>query len=954
MRTGEQTITSSRHLGGALAGGEDRARADDGSPSTPRREAIAAAARLLAAVRAGRGGALFVIGEAGIGKTAALDEIRRMATPTTVVADARGEEMERHLPLGLATQAFAALGEHDLLAPATGSSEAATPHLRVMQWLAARPSSPLLIAIDDLHWADVDSLGLLLFLARRLRSAPIAIVATLRPWPLEAERGAAALVDGGHAEAVRLAPLDPPAVGAMLAAALAAEPDPGLVDQVWRLCRGNPLLVEQVIAVLGRGERLPAADVLARDVGERLLLARFAGLEDRALRCARAGAVLGTTFLPELAAEVAGLGEHELDEVFDALHRSGLVVDDEHGRVRFVHPLLAQALAQDLVPALRRRYHARAFRLLSERRLGDAAAEHAVRAELVGDPAAIAALEERGRRSLAVGAAGTAARQLDAAMRFSGDRPSASLVAAYAEAALNDGRANDAVAVVEDVLPRDDAGWRDAVALREVLGRALFATGRAERASARLDEAVARAIAHDPERAAVPLAVQALARWVTSGPREARDLAARARELLGGAGEAVRLRADAAWGLMTAYTGDPAGFDTCAAVAARLSGDGAEGGPTDLLEVSPQPATAALAGLGAMLAERLDDAGDAFARVSDKARRVGAVESLAVSLLYRSYLEARRGRLDAARGTAEEATELFRLSRRPPAYALLARAEALLWLGRMEECDRHCAEAGDAPEAGWYSQIHVAHVRGLRRLWAGDRSASAQFLRVEELARSVGLEDPCLFHWAEAAVAAHLDADAMADAERVAAWLAERAAAHPGRWPRFAAALAGARIAAVRGDGDAADAGFRAGLAALDGVDLPLQRAGGLLAHGRFLRRRGRRTAARSRLAEALRLAEAAGAAPIAAQAAEELRLAGGRRRRSAEDRDALTPAELRVALAAADGLANAEIATRLHLSVNTVETHLKRIYAKLELRNRRGLMTMGAADLRRRARGAG
>jgi DNA-binding CsgD family transcriptional regulator len=91
-------------------------------------------------------------------------------------------------------------------------------------------------------------------------------------------------------------------------------------------------------------------------------------------------------------------------------------------------------------------------------------------------------------------------------------------------------------------------------------------------------------------------------------------------------------------------------------------------------------------------------------------------------------------------------------------------------------------------------------------------------------------------------------------------------------------------------------------------------------------------------LREAARLADACGARGLAEAAAGELRLAGGRRRSAPADRDQLTAAERRVAREAAAGHTNAEIARRLHLSENTVETHLKRVFAKLQIRSRRQL----------------
>ncbi len=118
---------------------------------------------------------------------------------------------------------------------------------------------------------------------------------------------------------------------------------------------------------------------------------------------------------------------------------------------------------------------------------------------------------------------------------------------------------------------------------------------------------------------------------------------------------------------------------------------------------------------------------------------------------------------------------------------------------------------------------------------------------------------------------------------------------------------------------------------------LPLEQAQVLLGYGRFLRRTRQRVAARSPLALAEQIASDHGAGWLASQASEELRVAGGRRRRRFEP-DRLTPQEQRVARLAATRLSNKEIADQLCLSVKTIETHLGHVYAKLGVRSRREL----------------
>jgi DNA-binding NarL/FixJ family response regulator len=138
----------------------------------------------------------------------------------------------------------------------------------------------------------------------------------------------------------------------------------------------------------------------------------------------------------------------------------------------------------------------------------------------------------------------------------------------------------------------------------------------------------------------------------------------------------------------------------------------------------------------------------------------------------------------------------------------------------------------------------------------------------------------------------------------------------------------------------AADQFFRQAMAIHEHVDIPLERIQTLLEHGRFLRRSGQLQRARAPLAQAVALGESTGAQWLAGLAKQELRVAGGRRRRDPADARLLTAQEERVAALAAGGATNAEIASRLYLSVSTIETHLEHIYAKLAIRSRRQLAT--------------
>lgn len=905
-----------------------------------REQVLAAQERVLDDARAGSGGALFVVAEAGLGKTSVLERAVAGAGADFEVGQGRGDEMERMLPFGLLGQALDSLGVGVLRArdgAVEPAIEPSAPYLRLLNWIEECGEGPLLLALDDIHWADEDSLSLIAFIARRLVQFPVALITTLRPWPSRAYEVARGLVESGHASIERLGPLSRDSASDLLADRSDRHLSKASQRDAWELCGGNPLLVGQLALALNRGEQVPGATSGASDLGANMLLARFAGLDLASLECARCAAVLGVNFRPELAAEVAGLEEREVDRALEALFLSGLVVEDEGGLFRFAHPLFAQAMYEDLAVPVRRSLHRRFFELLAGRGLDQEAAEHALRADLVGDECAALLLERAGRAALDAGAVAVAVRHLEAADRFRGDRVDAGLLLALAEALLGVGRMDDAAVVCERALAERELPWMDRIAVLRMVGRAHLMKGEEELGGRVLDGAVVTALEHDPTAAVQPLLDQSFSAWLAVGPDGAFPLAVRARELAEGADDALRDRAQAACAHLALVRGDPAAITEAGSVA--RGGRGRAGilalDPVDLAWPWSIPYQFAMS---ANYLERYEESQRGFTEIRDAVERADAANSMAGAGAHIANIAIRRGRLREALDVAVAAAEFSDLTPGVLPYIHLVRGEALLWLGRPEEAESYLAMGGKGAPDAWFARLWIAHVRGLRLLWEGDERASEVLLEAERVSDAAGIDNPNHMHWAGHAIAAHLLAGRDADAGRLVGRLEERAEALALRWPRFAATLGRARLAERAGDEEAAEAAYREAPGILEGVELPLQRVEGLLARGGFLRRHGRAVDSRAPLREAVRLAEKCGARPLAEAAADELRLAGGRRRRSPADRDRLTAAELRVAREAAAGHTNAEIARRLHLSVNTVETHLKRVFAKLEIRSRRRL----------------
>ncbi len=173
---------------------------------------FAAARRVLGGATRGCGGSLFLVGEPGIGKTTVLDHVVAAAGEDFRVGIGRGDVAEALLPFGLIGQALdQLLGTASVLDPQADAPPGASTGsvlYTVLGHLRRAAAQPLLLAFDDASWSDPDSLVLLRLLCRRIRSLPVAIIATVRPWPAGALRVADELAAMDLCEVERLAPRD--------------------------------------------------------------------------------------------------------------------------------------------------------------------------------------------------------------------------------------------------------------------------------------------------------------------------------------------------------------------------------------------------------------------------------------------------------------------------------------------------------------------------------------------------------------------------------------------------------------------------------------------------------------------------------------------------------------------------------------------------------------------------
>lgn len=379
-----------------------------------RERELGALGTVLARAAAGESRTALVSGEPGIGKTRLVEELARRAERDgfEVVWGRCREEEEGAPPFwpwrqvvhgllaGVGTERLDALlgadaSEVVLLVPELREVlPAAAPAAvfdvaavrfgvcRAVTGLVRRSAElrPLLLVLDDLHWADAASLQLLATLGSRSADVRLLVVATYRPGEPD-PAGAlgdvlAALARESSVERVALGGLVPDEVAQMMAAELSAEADAQLARLVHDRTDGNPFYVTELLRLLqseGRLSRTPAEARVAAAVeipaGVRdVLRRRLARLPEQTRAVLLVASVIGRAFDLGTVASVTGLDDDRALEAVETAMLSGLVVEEEEtvGRFRFAHALVREVVYADVGRLRRARLHARVAAAMGE------------------------------------------------------------------------------------------------------------------------------------------------------------------------------------------------------------------------------------------------------------------------------------------------------------------------------------------------------------------------------------------------------------------------------------------------------------------------------------------------------------------------------------------------------------------------------------------------------------
>jgi len=902
------------------------------------------------------GGVVLVEGGAGIGKTALVEvACGRAGELGWEVLRARGSELEAGFAFGVVRQLFelrvarldgAERGE--VLAGAAGAAwrlfsgeaggaladDASFAVLHGLYWLAVNlaVSRPLLIAVDDAHWADESSLRWLAYMAARVEGLAVGLSVAVRPGEPAYEEPPLLTVRREATAVVRPRLLTQAAVTAIVRDRAGGAVSGELCAAVKRASGGNPFYVGEALrAVELESEGLAGLDPDAVVLGgveavRRYVTVRVRRLGREALGVAQAVAVLGDGCELRHAAAVAGVGMEEALNLAVGLVRLEVLESDQPPC--FLHPIVRQAVDASLGSDERDAAHRLVARLLHE----DGAPPGRVGAHLVhlrpaGDLWVLARLREAAGAASESGAPQAAAELMARALAEPpppDQRVECLREAARAEATA--GRATACALLEQARSLADDPCQRAEIALEmaevhadlfqyieaaDVAERALAEFGDADEAlAARLEVELVLTGLLDARRAArvVPVLERLTAQPRPGTPAEAFAVAR---------------------GVAMYFAGRPVD-ETAAPLEEALA----------RASVRPENWTTRRALLWTLvLCESFDAVEKALGPMLAEVHRSGSANGLVRAYNTLGLLKLRLGALPEGDAAARVALRVLREGDFAPGLPLVAMvlADIAVEAGELEEAQELLALL---PQEGWppaVGTVLIPAARGRLRLAQGrPLEALSDFKTCLEMYSPAvwgkEIRDIGYLHARSSAALALLALGERDSAREFARAELEDVRAAGGRRALGIAS----RVAGLAEGGPRGLELLRESVATLERSPALLERARSLGELGAALRRSGRRADAREPLAAALELAARCGARPLAARVREELGALGVRPRREWRTGvEALTPGELRVARLAAGGQTNREIAQGLYVTLKTVEGHLARAYAKLGIAGR-------------------
>jgi DNA-binding CsgD family transcriptional regulator len=855
----------------------------------------------VAAVRTGIPRIVVVQGDAGIGKTALIENVLA-AEHGLAVLRTSGEPWEASVPHGVIDQLMCVSGidaGHQVAARGRHAApeEPSVVGARVLDALTELgQTTPIVLVVDDAQWADMDSLRALLFTARRLADQRMLMVFG------ERIQDAHRLPEGLH----RLA-------GGRTGTTVL------LNGQVWRAAARCPLTPALDNAHDAHDRSVAAAQTYTTQVQH-----RFDACSHPTQTFVEALAVLGTA-TPAAAGILAGVPDLTV-ALREASSAELLQVRGDFGirSVTFPHPLVPATVYERLGPARRMQLHSAATEFVDA---NEVRLRRRLLAATAADPRLAAELEAFGRREIASGAWATAAWALVESSRLCPEsEPWPQRLLRTVDATID--AVDQSYTFVRHVPMFTPSVWRDAV-------RGYRAVLRGRRTEA--EELLGNAWRHCTEARSSgdgwlgAMVAQRMALHELGKLRgDEVERWSRRAIALADPGDPAREEAETLLGLGLAWQGRiDEGIATYEAMLSRI--DGAPEGP-QLVRIQMAH------GWLRLIRGDLIDARRSLAEVAPAALRTGSVQIAAWSFSLLAIAEFTVGSWDEAGAHADRAVSLLDEAGMEWLRPLARYAAVLVPAARGDWPTAEAQLRGGAADAADYQLMVVSAALGQAEV-AAARGEHPEVLRaLEPLARKRWAEvaGSDLWPWPELYLDALVSVGELAEADELLARYEALAAAQHN--PAMLARLGRprGRLLAARGQLQDAKPAFERALTALGELGMPFHQAQVELTYGQALRRAGQRRAAATQLQAAQSRFRDLRAFPYLQRCDRELLGCGlTPAKRRDPDPTMLTPQEQAVARLVAVGMSNRQVAGELFISVKTVQFHLTHIYTKLGVGSR-------------------
>ena len=909
---------------------------------------------------------IYLEGEAGIGKSRLTSEVVMIAVARGFkIFQGRAEELEQNRPFGPLLQAFQCFpgsgdprreGIVDLLSPAASQGGGRAERFGITDAFAAllenESSSPTLVVLEDLHWADPETLVTIRVMQRHLAYQPVLMLVNFRPLPRPKELDALLRISDAQSAHFPLQPLDAEEVRVLVQNLLGAEIGEGLIEEV-KGAGGNPLFIGELVHALSQEGAITIdegrAEVEKVELPPTLrltILRRIGTLPSEAVDLLRIASILGSSFTLSDLAAISGRSSVALLDPINVAMAAG-VLNADVSKFTFRHDLLREAIYDDIPSAARAALHRDAAKSLAA--AGASAlkvAEHLVLGAEKGDRDAATQIATAAKQAL-VGSSIISASLYEKALSLVGlgDPMRDGIIVGYAESLSWADRPEEARSLVNEALTRPLTPELEAEFL---ILKADLAWPASEEQLAAV-ETLSKHPGLSRERRLKFRAFLLGSKYdefPPGGYREAMEVVIKEAAAMGAQLIEAQAHAMLIWHELRTGSVEEALVRTERSIELAMAAQRINPHDSEALAHFAESLTDKRDVLQVL--DRLDEAREVTRYIIRRSEDVGALDYAAARMASEANIEFRAGNVDHALvliNSSFDALAHMEFQALVYGYGILgliefrrgqaaaARDHIELFLRRAMGPDGQYLgrewllhRAAAAFEASW--------TRGLLSEVAGDTTSALQHF--DDAMHSFAYVEEPAANFVKLALRVGDRDRALAGFEKV------RDRAQTGQTPRR-------RGLVLRLEGLIADDPdmLEAAVELYRQSPRPLETAWALEDAAEAAARKGDPKKARAMFKEALDAYEARGLAWDISRAASKMRRygipRGGRSPRGQHTVgwESLTPAELEVAKLIAEGLTNPEIAERLFISRQTVKSHLAHIFSKLNLSSRSELAAL-------------